>query len=104
MSRQVVALIVMVVAAVLLPVVPVASGSSVSAQGSVARVTVYRGQALVTRSVEVELPADGSEIVVSDLPPNIIPESIYAQAADDVKVLSGRDSTTSARASRLIPL
>ena len=90
MSRQVVTSIAVVVGAVFLAVSSVAGGVPVTARGQVSRVTVYRGQALVTRAIDVELPADGSEVIVPDLPPNIIPESIYAQADNDIKVLSVR--------------
>ncbi len=63
---------------------------ALAATGTVSRVTVYHGQALVTRVIEAELPGDTSEFVVEGLPPNILPESIYAQTSDDVKVLSVR--------------
>ncbi len=65
-------------------------GAPVSVTGTVSRVTVYRGQALVTRVLEAQLSEDTTELVIPGLPPNIIPESIYAQTADGVKVLSVR--------------
>lgn len=58
--------------------------------GSVSRVIVYRGQALVTRTIELEIPRGGSQIVVQELPNAIISESLYAQALDDVTVTSVR--------------
>ena len=58
--------------------------------GTITKVTVYRGQALVTRSIEVDLPAGTSELVVKDLPAGIVPESLYAQTSGNVKVLSVR--------------
>ncbi len=58
--------------------------------GAISEVTVYRGQALVTRSVDVDLPAGTSELIVTDLPARIVPESLYAQTLDDIKVLSVR--------------
>ena len=67
-----------------------AVGQTASTTGTIERVTVYRGQALVTRSIESELPADGTELIVRDLPANIIPDSIYAQASDGTRVLSVR--------------
>ncbi|MBN1360121.1 MAG: DUF4139 domain-containing protein [Sedimentisphaerales bacterium] len=67
-----------------------AVGAPAAASGTVRRVTVYHGQALVTRAIEVELSEDTTELVVGDLPPNIIPESIYAQTSDGVQVLSVR--------------
>ncbi len=59
-------------------------------EGKISKVTVYRGQALVTRSLEVDLPAGSSEIIVTNLPSEIVPDSIYAQTAGSVKVLSVR--------------
>ncbi len=67
-----------------------AAGEPVSAVGAISKVTVYRGQALVTRRVEVEAPAGTAELVVPGLPANILPESIYAQSSGDVKILSVR--------------
>ena len=90
MSKQGVTFSATVVTAIILSLISIANGAPVSARGRVARVTVYHGQALVTRVVDAELTDDGAEVVVADLPPNIIPESIYAQANDDVKVLSVR--------------
>jgi len=59
--------------------------------GTISRVTVYRGQALVTRQIEAELPAGVADLVIPDLPARVLPESIYAQADDQkVKVLSVR--------------
>lgn len=68
-----------------------AAGAEVpSGTGQIVRVTVYRGQALVTRRIEIELPEGNSEFVVRDLPANVISESIYAEAADQTQVLSVR--------------
>jgi uncharacterized protein (TIGR02231 family) len=58
--------------------------------GTISKVTVYRGQALVTRTISIDLPPGASEIIVKDLPAMIVPESIYAQTSDDTKVLSVR--------------
>lgn len=58
--------------------------------GSVFKVIVYRGQALVSRTIEVELPKSNSELVVQKLPKEIVPESLYAQALGDVTVTSVR--------------
>ncbi len=58
--------------------------------GTISKVTVYRGQALVTRNISIDLPAGASELIVKDLPAMIVPESIYAQTAGDIKVLSVR--------------
>jgi uncharacterized protein (TIGR02231 family) len=58
--------------------------------GSISRVTVYRGQALVTRTIEADLPPGASEVIVTGLPAMIVPESIYAQTSGNIKVLSVR--------------
>ena len=58
--------------------------------GTISKVTVYRGQALVTRTISIDLPPGASELIVKDLPAMIVPESIYAQTSDDTKVLSVR--------------
>ncbi len=58
--------------------------------GSVSEVIVYRGQALVTRTIKLDLPQGGSELVVRKLPNKIVPESLYAQASGDVTVSSVR--------------
>ena len=58
--------------------------------GTISKVTVYRGQALVTRTISIDLPPGASELVVKELPAMIVPESIYAQTSDDTKVLSVR--------------
>jgi hypothetical protein len=57
-------------------------------QGKIDAVTVYRGQALVTRLVEVEGAAGLREVVVTDLPNAVVPGSIYAESADGVEVRS----------------
>jgi hypothetical protein len=59
-----------------------------STKGKIDEVTVYRGQALVTRLVDVPGPAGLREIVVTDLPERIEPASIYAESADGVEVRS----------------
>ena len=68
----------------------VATAEVPSTTGTISKVTVYRGQALVTRTVSVDLPPGASELIVKDLPAMIVPESIYAQTSDDTKVLSVR--------------
>lgn len=67
-----------------------ASADVPTTTGTISKVTVYRGQALVTRTVSVDLPPGASEFIVKDLPAMIVPESIYAQTSDNTKVLSVR--------------
>ena len=58
--------------------------------GTISKVTAYRGQALVTRTITVNLAPGTSELIVGNLPAKIIPESLYAQTACVIKVLSVR--------------
>lgn len=58
--------------------------------GTISKVTVYRGQALVTRTISIDLPPGASELIVKNLPAMIVSESIYAQTSDNIKVLSVR--------------
>jgi hypothetical protein len=58
--------------------------------GKVAQVIVYRGQALVTRIIEADLPEGTSEILVPDLPGEILSDSLFAQFQSDARVISVR--------------
>lgn len=64
--------------------------ASSSTAGQVIRVTLYRGQALVTRSIQLEGAAGSRELVVTDLPLNIVDGSLFAEAADQVDVRAVR--------------
>jgi uncharacterized protein (TIGR02231 family) len=68
----------------------VAFADTPTTTGTISNVTVYRGQALVTRAINIDLSPGSSELIVEDLPAMIIPESIYAQTSDNIKVLSVR--------------
>lgn len=60
-------------------------------KGKIDAVTVYRGQALVTRVIDVGTANGGlQEIVVTDLPPAIAAESLYAEAEAGIEVRSVR--------------
>ncbi|MHC4881876.1 MAG: mucoidy inhibitor MuiA family protein [Planctomycetota bacterium] len=61
-----------------------------TANGTISDVIVYHGRALVTRTIELDKPGGDVELLVEDLPERILPESIYAQAADGIQVLSVR--------------
>ncbi len=63
------------------------------ASSKITDVTVYQGQALVTR--EVNVPAgDGTvELVVTPLPPQAVDSSLFTEGADGVRVLSTRFRT-----------
>ncbi len=81
-----------------------AEGDTLEVVGSISNVIVYRGQALVTRTIELELPAGGSQIIVQKLPHAIISETLYAQALDDVTVtsVSYREKTNKEKTSKEI--
>ncbi len=66
----------------------VTAAESTSVEGRVSAVTVYQGQALVTR--EIELPEAGGlmEVVVTNLPSAVLPASLYAEPAEGVQVRS----------------
>ncbi|NIP25485.1 MAG: mucoidy inhibitor MuiA family protein [Phycisphaerae bacterium] len=76
--------------AVIVLVTSAAFADAQTTTGTISKVTVYRGQALVTRTLDVDLPAGTSELIVTNLPAKIVPESLYAQASGDIKVLSVR--------------
>ncbi len=65
--------------------------------GEITAVTVYRGEALVTRTVPVEGPAGEREVVVSDLPARLEAGSLYAEGGDGVEVRSVRYRTRPVR-------
>jgi hypothetical protein len=58
--------------------------------GAITDVIVYHGRALVTRTIQLDKPSGDVELLVENLPERILPESIYAQAADGIQVLSVR--------------
>lgn len=80
----------MLVVAALCAGATVVSAATQESAGRIDAVTVYRGQALVTRVVEVAGPAGLHEVVVTDLPERVVPGSIYAESADGVGVRSVR--------------
>lgn len=59
-------------------------------KGTIEAVTVYRGQALVTRRIDVPGGVGLREIVVGELPEQIEPNSIYSETAGGVEVRSVR--------------
>lgn len=86
------------VALVLSPAVTFAQGvQPVEARGTIDAVTVYRGQALVSRVVAVpaakgvaETAGSVREVVITDLPARVRPESVHAESTNGVKVRSVR--------------
>ena len=61
--------------------------------GKIEAVTLYRGQAMVMRVVPVDAPAGPAELVVTDLPENIVTGSIYASAEGETQVRAVRYRT-----------
>lgn len=58
--------------------------------GQVTSVTLYRGQAMVTRTIPVPPKAGAYEIVVPNLPPQVQPDSLFAEGADAIEVRAVR--------------
>jgi len=56
-------------------------------------VTVYQGQALVTREVNVPEGEGNVELIVTPLPPQTVDNSLYSEGADGLRVLSTRYRT-----------
>ena len=65
-----------------------------TAPGRVTHVTVYRGQALVTRTIPLEGAPGGREIVVGDLPEQVTSESLFAEGNEAVDVRAVRYRTS----------
>lgn len=78
-----------VLALVALAALPV-SAATVTAPGKVTAVTVFQGQALVTRVIELPEDAGLVEAVVTDLPEQLLAGSLYAEPGDGVEVRSVR--------------
>jgi hypothetical protein len=70
-----------------------ASGASESIPGQVAQVTLYRGQAVVTRVIPTEGPQGLREIVVGDLPEHVVAESLFAEGSEGIDVRAVRFRT-----------
>lgn len=58
--------------------------------GKVVEVTLYRGQALVTREVPLPAGKGENELVVSNLPEQILPDSLFAESGDAVEIRAVR--------------
>ena len=73
-------------AAALVLWVTAASAAPVRSAGKVELVTLYRGQALVTRAVPFEAPAGPVELLVGELPSQILPDSLYADGGKEIEI------------------
>ncbi len=58
--------------------------------GRVTNVTLYRGQALVTRSVPVEGKKGSVEMIVGNLPEQVLPDSLFAEGDEHLEVRAVR--------------
>ncbi|MBX9626574.1 MAG: mucoidy inhibitor MuiA family protein, partial [Gemmataceae bacterium] len=63
------------------------------AASRITAVTLYQSTALVTREVTLPDAAGVAEVVVSPMPPQVIPTSLYAEGGDAGRVLSVRFRT-----------
>ena len=63
-------------------------------KGTLTDVRVYRGQALVTRAVPLDAKAGAQEIVVSDLPEQVVPDSLYATGDENLVIRAVRYRAT----------
>jgi hypothetical protein len=72
---------------------PARAAEPIVTDGRVSAVTVYQGQALVTRELEVPKAQGLLEVVVSNLPESVLPGSLFAEPSDGVEVRSVRYRT-----------
>lgn len=71
----------------------IVSAAPQEVSGQVTQVTLYRGQAMVTRTIPLEGPAGGVEIVVGDLPEQVVSESLFAEGGEGIEVRAVRFRT-----------
>lgn len=69
-------------------IAPLSMAQPAEARGKIEAVTVYRGQALVTRALELKQAAGLAEVVVTDLPPRVLAGSLYAEGSSGVQIRS----------------
>jgi hypothetical protein len=80
----------MVLVATVFIMAGIVGAETVNLPGRIDGVIVYRGQALVTRMIDLKLPAGSHEVIVGNLPEKIVAESLYSQAPENVTILSVR--------------
>src|SRR5262245_45481044 len=61
--------------------------------GRVTNVTLYRGQAQITRAVPIDGDPGSLEIVVGNLPEQVVPDSLFAEGSDAVEIRAVRFRT-----------
>ena len=64
--------------------------ATIESAGTISDVVVYRGQAMVIRTIEADLPEGSSEIIVNNLPERLITDTLSAEAPTGVTVSSVR--------------
>ena len=69
------------------------ANSAESVGGRVTNVTLYRGQALITRAIPIEGDGGSMEVVVGDLPEQIVPNSLFAEGGEAVEIRAVRFRT-----------
>ena len=63
------------------------AGAAIQNQnGSVSHVTLYRDQAMVTRTIDIQERSGNSEVVIGDLPENIVADSLFAEGSTGIEV------------------
>jgi uncharacterized protein (TIGR02231 family) len=94
MSRNTIALGILVLAVTAWAAVA-ASAAALAAEltGQVTGVTLYRGQALVTRTIPLEGPKGPAEVVVANLPEQVVSGSLFAEGSEGVEVRAVRYRT-----------
>ena len=70
-----------------------AQAAPTSIPGKVTDVTLYRGQAMVTRAITLDGPGGSREIVVGNLPEHVVGGSLFAEGNDQVEVRAVRYRT-----------
>ena len=73
-------------AAICLVPVQLLTAQEIKVDSQVSAVTLYRDQAMVTRNLELQGEAGSQELVVVDLPENIVGDSLFAEGGKDVEV------------------
>lgn len=66
------------------------SAEPVVTEGRISTVTVYQGQALVTREVDLAETEGLLELVVANLPESVLPDSLFAEPGDGIQIRSVR--------------
>jgi uncharacterized protein (TIGR02231 family) len=65
-----------------------ASVAAESPSGPVTHVTLYLGQAMAGRTIQITGPKGAKEIVVADLPEQVVPESLFAEGSEGIEIRS----------------